>query len=489
MSPVGIGPFLFAGDTQHEMKTHMNAHNDSPSSASRLSGSASGAYDVVVIGGGASGLAAAITAARMGARTAIVERDVACGLPILATGNGRCNLSNARLDSGRYRHPDAAARAMGPRPEDRLSSFLDSLGIMACEIEGRLYPVTRRAESVRDALLAAADRAGVRQLCGTDLVAARPGRGGRDGSSAPAWELSLRVPASRDRASLEAKARHGLRRARKALAAASLEEQTILARRVILAVGGASRHVCSIFGLPHIDEVPVLCPVACDLSGRGAGALAALDGIRVDAALVLARGGRALYREQGEVLFRPYGLSGIVAFNVSRRAQPGDALELDLFPQLETGSLMGALRHREDAVGEFDGTDERWFDGMLARPVARLVLELLAADPACPSDGMRGDLITRTAKLLKRLPFAVSGRADERQAQVRRGGIPLTADVIDLADMRLKQADGPDGPRASAPALYACGEALDQDADCGGYNLAWAWLTGLRAGSAAHAGA
>ena len=74
-------------------------------------------YDVAVVGGGAAGLAAALAAARSGARAVVLESDVACGLSILATGNGRCNLSNSDLDPERYRYPDIARAVMGPRPE------------------------------------------------------------------------------------------------------------------------------------------------------------------------------------------------------------------------------------------------------------------------------------------------------------------------------------------------------------------------------------
>ncbi|MDY3220314.1 MAG: FAD-dependent oxidoreductase, partial [Collinsella sp.] len=97
-------------------------------------------YDVLVIGGGASGLAAAITAARAGKSVCIVERDVACGLKLLATGNGRCNLSNESIDPQRYNHPAFVESVMGPQPEQELMGFFSSLGIMTTSEEGRLYP-------------------------------------------------------------------------------------------------------------------------------------------------------------------------------------------------------------------------------------------------------------------------------------------------------------------------------------------------------------
>ncbi len=133
---------------------------------------ASALYDVLVIGGGASGLAAAITAARAGKSVCIVERDVACGLKLLATGNGRCNLSNESIDPQRYNHPAFVESVMGPQPEQELMGFFSSLGIMTTSEEGRLYPRSLRAESVRDALLNACDRLGITLICGANVASA-----------------------------------------------------------------------------------------------------------------------------------------------------------------------------------------------------------------------------------------------------------------------------------------------------------------------------
>ena len=148
---------------------------------------ASAFYDVLVIGGGASGLAAAITAARVDKRVCVVERDVACGLKLLATGNGRCNLSNESIDIRRYNRPAFVESIMGPQPEQDLESFFSSLGIMTIREEGRLYPRSLRAESVRDALLNACERLGITLLCGTNVIAAHKASEG--------WTLQIDRPA------------------------------------------------------------------------------------------------------------------------------------------------------------------------------------------------------------------------------------------------------------------------------------------------------
>ena len=442
--------------------------------AARAGGEGVAAYDVVVIGGGASGLAAAIAAARSGARTLVIERDAACGLSILATGNGRCNASNARLDPAHYRHPSAARTVMGAEPERKLAAFFASTGLVTCEIEGRLYPITRRAESVRDCLLAAARAAGVEMRCGAQVTGA-DGRGGtwRLSTQEPERPISVREHGADFKAELRA--------ARKALKGTHLAARELRARAVILACGGTSAEVAELFGLQHLAEEPVLCPVACAVpQGVSHATWNALDGLRVEAAIELSPVGGVPWREEGEVLFRPYGISGIVAFDLSRRVEAAGrtAFWLDLFPTLGTGDLIGLLRHREDVRGAFDGTDPAWFDGLLARPLAQLVLELLASDYRTPSDGLRGDALTTCARLCHELPLTATGRTELRQAQVRRGGIPI--DAVDGDTLRAHI----DGHGTQAP-LFVCGEALDQDADCGGFNLAWAWASGLCAGGAA----
>lgn len=432
-------------------------------------------YDVLIIGGGASGLAAAITATRAGARTCVLERDVEPGLSILATGNGRCNVSNSRLDARRYRHPDAVREIFGAAPERDVAAFLESAGIMTAEEgEGRLYPMTRRAESVRDALLNACRREGV-----TVMTCAEPIR--HSASTTGLHELTVdqaRLPLTH-KPGRDEKAR--IRNARKALAVADRLELRVFARAVVLACGGASGASCELLNLPHIAEVPVLCPIACALALPGANEihgrnpLEALDGLRVDCMLTLMRDGAAVAFEQGEVLFRPYGISGIAAFNLSRRIEPGDQIELDLFPEMNEQGLACLLTRRVETIGCFDGSP-RWFDGLLSRPLAALVCDAVA--------GAERPLI-QAASMLHRIPLRVEGTTEHAQAQVRRGGIPLSA--MELGTLAVRPPDT-DEHAPQAP-IYACGEAVDMDADCGGYNLAWAWLTGVRAGAAAAAAA
>ena len=418
-------------------------------------------YDIAIIGGGASGLAAAIVAVREGVRVLIIERDVEAGLPLLVTGNGRCNLSNESLDSAHYLHPGIASRVMGPTPERDIAEFFDSLGLIRTSIDGRLYPITRRAESVRDVLLGTCTRENVAIECACTPMAARYDK------AAHAWSLECQHPTQplKAKAGVDAKAK--LRALRRALRDAKMAHVVFQARAVIIAAGGKSSSIADIFSLPHLAASPVLCPLAatpCDTAGLPleSSALKALDGQRIHATLSLLDCGWA---ETGEVLFRAYGISGIVAFNASRRAHAGDTLELDLLPELSDAALHMELERRASMRAVSTAHNPSWFDGLLARPVASLVFAVAQEQADLESLG----------HTIKHAPFAVIGTADEQSAQVHRGGIPF--DVVNPATL------GIDLPQSSQ--LFACGEALDMDADCGGFNLAWAWLSGIRAGRAA----
>ncbi len=408
-------------------------------------------YDIAVIGGGAAGLAAAITAARTGASTLIIEKDVACGLPILATGNGRCNLSNAHLDSIHYRHPEIARTVMGEHPEDGLSAFFESIGIELTAENDRLYPRSKRAESVRDALVGAANRADVKAMLGSHVIAAE--------FSATHWRLTVETP-KQPLPATQPPDKTDLRRRRKALSAAPLQHQVVTAKRCILAVGGKSEETAQIFNLNHLPEQPVLCPLAggLELSEQ---ALKELDGLRIDAGLTLLHNNSPVWEEFGEALFRSYGISGIAAFNMSRRAYPGDIIELNLFADMSEEALLTKLKKRQELLAPITPANPHWFDGLFAPQLARLI-----------APTYHGNL-TALAHLVQHLHFQVSEPTELKSAQVRQGGIPF--DAVDLETLEVK----------SKQHLYVCGEALDMDADCGGFNLAWAWTSGICAGMAA----
>ena len=211
---------------------------------------------------------------------------------------------------------------------------------MTCEVEGRLYPITRSAETVRDCLLGACGRLGVDMRCGVELQGAALDPAVARDAAGGAWILDIREPERPVYVHGDQNDRAALRRARKTLAGAQMAQRQIRARSLVIAVGGSAHGICDMLDIPHVDEEPVLCPIAGALArpGNGAGTgnnpLDALDGLRLEAMLTLKRKGACIAYEEGEVLLRP-GISGIAAFNLSRRCQAGDLIEMEPVPHLQ----------------------------------------------------------------------------------------------------------------------------------------------------------
>ena len=269
---------------------------------------------------GAAGLAAAVAAAdalrargvRVGADAgadgvdvAVCEADERVGRSILATGNGRCNFSNAQVDAAAYRNAafvgaalDELRRAGGLRGgdgADPVHAFFADLGLVWREEgEGRLYPLANKATSVLEVLRAAASDAGVREECGREAVR------------------------------LDAPARKGDR-----FHVRFADGAVLHAEAVIVAAGGYAARALVPEGLAWEEPRAVLGPLRTD-----ARLVKALNNIRVRcAASLVGRDGAEKACERGEVLFRDYGVSGIAVFNLSRFAEPGDTLRIDLLPQ------------------------------------------------------------------------------------------------------------------------------------------------------------
>lgn len=437
---------------------------------------------IAIIGGGAAGLAAAVVAARElgecglheAAGVVVFEADERVGRSILATGNGRCNFSNSSVDASLYRNPefvadalraladDGAARlkarglACDP-DEDPVLRFFEDLGLAWREEgEGRLYPSTGKASTVVDVLRAAAADAGVVEACGHRVVAVE----------SPDEEGGL----------------FHLRFADGSIEHAAAVIVTVGGKH---ALGGSDRSGCGSSAaaplLPECYAAEPTRPVLGPLCVREE-APRRLDNIRVRARVRLADDapfGMTKAEERGEVLFRSYGVSGICIFNLSRFAEPGDALFIDFLPQVERTRLRRCLVERARRLAAPKGfgggtrapiTYEALLRGLLLPQIGHAVLEQAGLDPHAPLDA---DDLPALERALSEFPLTVEGIGDERQCQVLRGG--LAVETFDPRTMESRLDAG----------LFAAGEALDIDAPCGGYNLHWAWASGLIAGAAA----
>lgn len=432
---------------------------------------------IAIIGGGAAGLAAAIAAgnelARLGAadecEIVLFEADPErVGRSILATGNGRCNFSNAHIDPACYRNADfveAALRSLARLSEVSewgsvqpvgaygasaqgsaqsasafeapVQRFFSDLGLMWREEgEGRMYPAANKASSVLDVLRAALDVSGARVEFGKALRAIEaPARG---------------------------KGRFHLR----------FSDGSIThVEKVVLAVGGR--------GVSAVDTPSV---IPCELTRPVLGPLATdsritrqLNNIRVKCAVSLERSGSLVAREEGELLFRDYGVSGVCVFNLSRLACEGDVLSIDFLPHMPAAErdawLFARRKHLSVRLGENGQiAAEDVLRGAMLPQVAQVLCKCAGIDPARPLS--KKDVLA-LSRVIGGLCLTVRGIGDAKQCQVSRGGLSVAA--FDPQTMEAVCASG----------LFAAGEALDVDAPCGGYNLHWAWSSGLLAGVSA----
>lgn len=376
---------------------------------------------VTVVGAGAAGLAASIAAAEAGARVTLHEAGQRAGKSILVTGNGRCNLTNMRLSAGAYNAPDFVAPSLDAHGPEETRSWFERLGLLTREgREGRVYPLSNTANSVADVLRLSCARLGVRILVGSKVESLE----GLEGDA------------------------------------------------VVVATGGGSTLLAS---AGHALEPfsPVLCSLSCETAP-----LRGLSGVRADALVSVYEGGgsRLRARERGEVQFKDGGVSGVVIFDLSRFACPGDVLELDLIPDVGEEELSALLAERFSRFGAASGKAPTWerllagmFHSRLNGAVVRAAGEKLP-EPA-REEGLPG-----LAHACKHLRTAVLGPLDPTHAQVTRGGARLAEfDAVTLSSKLSSR-------------LFAAGEALDVDGPCGGYNLQWAWSSGRTAGEQAARG-
>ena len=371
---------------------------------------------IAIPGAGASGLAAAVTAARAGARVILCEQSDRVGKKILRTGNGRCNLTNTGVDPAAYSQPGFVAPALMRTDSEALRAWFRALGLWSyVDAQGRAYPVSETASSVLDVLRMACAELGVetRTDCGVTEIA-RQGEG-----------FTLYSTQGRFRAD-----------------------------RVIVCTGGGTA-LMEALGHETIPFEPVLCPMRTEK-----GPIRGLDGLRTAARVTMRAGGQVLFDERGEVLFRDYGVSGIVIFDLSRYWRRGAVLTLDLLPDVPEAELAAALAARREQFPARTG--EAFFTGILHARLAQAVRRAAA-----------GDTPEALAAAIKHFTLPLLGRGDAKQAQVTRGG--ACVEGFDSATMASRLV----------PGLYACGEALDVDGRCGGYNLHWAFASGICAGEAA----
>lgn len=389
---------------------------------------------VAVIGGGASGLVSAIFAAQNGAGVTIYESGARVGRKILATGNGRCNMTNINADIKNYHghNPEFILGVKNRFWVDETLEFFRMLGILTkVEDKGKVYPYSDQASSVLDVLRFKAEAEGVKIVTDFDVKAVTD---------------SFKLLAYDGR----------------------IEE----ADRIIVATGGKAApnfgsngtgyDILKSFGHRITELKPSLVQIKTETE-----VVRKLKGIKLMANVTLGEN-----TEYGEVLFTEYGLSGPAVFNISSRLGSDKTISLDIMPEYSREDIYNMLIERISFNAKLPL--ENFFVGMLNKRVGQALLKYIGAEPLSRyAVTLSEKEISRICAAIKNWNFNITGTMSWNNAQTTRGGV--VTDEFDPVTMQSKLKKG----------LYAAGEVLDIDGDCGGYNLQWAWSSGAVAGISA----
>ena len=385
----------------------------------------------MIIGGGASGMMAAIQAARTGAAVTLLEHNEKPGKKILATGNGRCNLTNLVQEPSRYRssQPDFPWKIITQYPLEDTLAFFSELGIYTKDRNGWVYPYSDQAAGVAQVLELEARHQKVK-IKTTEEVTDILREDGQYLVKTATWQYpcdSVIISCGSSASNVEGSSTTGYELAEK---------------------------------LGHMVVKPL--PSLCGIRGKD-NYYAKWAGSRMDGRITLEIDGETVGEEQGEILFTEYGISGIGVFQLSRYAVRGTdegkiaTYHLDLMPQLTKEELVKLLLDRQQA-GSYKNPQE-----LLIGLLPRKMIDVLVKKTYEPE---------KIAERLKDWQVPVKGAYALQQAQICSGGVD-PRELTEQLESRLH------------PGIYFTGEVIDVDGPCGGYNLQWAWSSGAVAGRAA----
>ena len=394
---------------------------------------------IAIIGGGASGMAAALAAAEdPGNRVVLLERQARLGRKLQATGNGRCNLSNLHAGQEGYHGdtPGFSRFALTQFPPERTLEWFGALGLYAvAEESGRVYPYSDQANSVVDVLRFALEKPNIRLELGCEVEKIR--------KTAKGFRLEW-------------------------------ADGALDCDRLIVACGGlaGTKLGGSMSGYKLLRSLGHRCtrlrPNLVQVKTAWGG-VAALKGVRANCRAEILHEGALVRAGGGELQFTECGLSGPVMFELSRdvcQERGSWVCRLDFLPDMPERTLLAALTRR---TGTALPASEL-FTGILHNRLGRVLTQAAGIPLSAPISSLSEAQLVEAARLAKGLEAPLTEPLGMDSAQVTAGGI-VTAEFNEKT-MESKLC----------PGLFACGEVLDVDGDCGGYNLQWAWSSGRLAG-------
>ena len=408
---------------------------------------------ILVIGAGASGMAAALSARRYFSKTAqdasvvILERNTRVGKKLLTTGNGRCNLSNINLSPENFHGKDSgfSQSILCEKNVDWVLSFFSSLGIECVFEKDRIYPLSLHSASVLDGFRMALVENDVHLATGQNVIQINKNKNYfiTETESGEKWRSKALIAATGGMA---------------APASGS---------------NGNGYAFLEQFSHKLITPLPAIVQLKSNENF-----CKSVSGIKINGRADLFVNGKQIKQEYGEILFTDYGLSGPPILQLSGYASRALAqkkkvdIQIDFIPEKSQDDLLAFFVKRQKTYP--DRTLEEFLTGFFHRRISYALLKK-AIDVKLSAKVMDlnySDLKKLTEKC-KSFPFPVTDTTGFQNAQVTAGGIDTSAFNPDSLASNL--CDG----------LFACGEILDVDGDCGGYNLHWAWTSGYTAGKSA----
>jgi len=400
-------------------------------------------YDVIIIGAGASGLVAAIVAARRGKKVLILEKNNKVGKKLLATGNGRCNITNQRPTPERFysHHPKFVAEVLEGFGYPEIKKFFRTVGLELIEgKEGKVFPLSLQAISVVDLLLFECEQLGVKIFSECEVSHVNKIKRGYEIHHALGCEKVNKVVIATGHKSSPQLGGCGL----------GAKFAQTLGHRIFA---------------PFPSLVQLCSPVKN---------LKKMAGVKVESRVKIVVNNSTIMR-QGDLLFTSYGVSGLVILDISRWAvnklihTPVVELEIDLMPKISCEQLCAVMR--KSLKKKSPKPLPLWLEGFINKRLTLPILEPLGLSGKCVGDLAREtSLIDAIVDQIKAFVIPINGSRGFNGAEVVAGGVDTRE--VDARTMESRLHKG----------LYLTGEVLDVDGDRGGFNLHFAWVSGIRAG-------
>ena len=410
-------------------------------------------YDIIIVGGGAAGLVAAVCCAKkLGGknRIAVVEKEFKLGKKLLATGNGKCNMTNENMSVNFYNEAaeTTVKNVISKYSTNKIIAFWNSIGLI-CKADsfGRVYPYSGQASAVLDILMLNLKYYNVDIYCETEVTSIIPEKSG--------YRLTSK-------------------------------NNSFFAQKLILSTGGkvqpslgsngASYRFAEALGLKCSPVFPSLAPIPCSNKY-----LAVMKGVRTPATVSLKADNRTLRTEQGELQLNEKNISGICIFQLSRLVNEYFALKsiggvkyknisvmVDFMPDYSTEEIENILKKRRKQMPDIKVSD--LFRGIINKKIGLYLVKKLKINSDTEINSITDEEIELIANEIKASEFIPEAMSGINSAQVTAGGIELSEIEKNMQSVKYKN-------------LYIIGEALNVDGLCGGYNLHWAFASGIIAGN------